>query len=114
MTFYPSIDFVTKEKMIEEYKAGASVPALALKYGKDDTAVYNVIKEAGIIRPRPKFDGELADKLREEYEAGANTVELAEKYGTSRVRVSRYIRDAGGTMRPKEIRTRNKHRQAQL
>jgi Mor family transcriptional regulator len=110
--FYPSIDFVTKGKMIEEYKAGTSVSDLAQKYGKNETAVYKVIKAAGIVRPRPRFDGELADKLRKEYEAGANTVELAVKYSTSRVRVSQYIREAGGTIRPATVRTRNKHRQA--
>lgn len=95
------IDFVTKGKIIEEYKAGTDATTLGQKYGCAFSSVYRFLREANVeIRhSRTGFDGELADTLRKEYEEGATTTVLAAKYGLYKAKVCAYIREAGGTIR---------------
>lgn len=95
------IDFISRAKLIEEYKNGMDATTLGEKYGCSFSSVYRFLREANVeIRHiKQGFDSELADTLRKEYEAGATSTVLAEKYGITKSKVCNYIREAGGTIR---------------
>lgn len=95
-----TINFITRGKIVEEYKSGATTRELSEKYGCAMSSVYTFLREAGVDRrPKAPFDSELADNLREEYESGATSTTLAQKYGITKAKVCNYIREAGGTIR---------------
>jgi Mor family transcriptional regulator len=95
------VNFVTREKIIEEYKNGTDATTLAEKYGCSFSSVYRFLREANVeIRHTKKdFDNELADTLRKEYEEGSTSTKLALKYDITKSKVCSYIREAGGTIR---------------
>lgn len=103
MTIYAKINFITREKIIKEYRDGTDATTLAEKYGCSFSSVYRFLRDAGVeIRHiKQGFDSELADKLRQEYEAGATSTSLSKKYNITKAKVCIYIREAGGTIRPR-------------
>lgn len=95
-----TVNFIQKQKLVEDYKNGMTARELSEKYGCAITSVYRYLRESNVIRQqRRPFDGDTADKMRKEYESGDTTTIIAQRYGRSASVVAAWIREAGGTIR---------------
>lgn len=95
-----TVNFIQRQKLVEDYKGGMTAAALAEKYGCAVNSVYRYLSEANVIRQqRRSFDGDIADKMRKEYEAGDTTTVIAARYDRRPSVVAAWIREAGGTIR---------------
>lgn len=96
----------TRESIIRDYEAGASILMLTEKYGVMWITVKNILKKAGvsirskageIIKRNTKLFPKDRKDILEGYQSGLNSTDLADAYGVTQTMISRIVKEGGLT-----------------
>ena len=88
-----------RDQLIDEYRAGASMLALAKRWKIHRTTVAEHLRRAGVETRRQGIPTEKLDEVITLYNHGWSCLQLAERYGCNAETVRTYLKGVGITFR---------------
>lgn len=88
-------DKTTRAAIVAAYVAGASVKDLALEHHRSVSSVYDMLRDAGVVRPQGPRKVPLPPEAIAEYQDGGGLSEIATRHGMSVYKLRARLEDAG-------------------
>jgi transposase len=102
-----------RDQVIDLYRGGMTGPAISLQVGLSESAIYRLLKKAGVDSGRERqktalrrISDDQVEGLAARYRAGETAPSLAEEFGVTTTTLTKYLRRAGVSVEQGEKRRR--------